>query len=66
MYLSLYDYQSIASRCRNVLTYLKNKTNTKQKCTIDSQKPKREHKHNTKKKNHQTTKGKKKERERDK
>ena len=58
MCLSLYDYQSKASRYRKGLTYLKNRVTTNQKHTIDSQKPKRrEHKYNTKE-NHQTTKGK--------
>ena len=58
MCLSLYDYQSKASRYRMGLTYLKNRIATNQKHTIDSQKPKRrEHKCNTKE-NHQTTKGK--------
>ena len=65
MYLSLYDYQSKASRCTKGLTYLKNRVTTNQKHTIDSQKPKeREHKYNTRK-NHQTTKWKA-ERKRDK
>ena len=58
MCLSLYDYQSKASRYSNGLTYLKNRVTRNQKYTIDSQKPKsKEHKHNTKE-NHQTTKGK--------
>ena len=61
MCLSLYDYQSKASRDRKGLTYLKNRTTTNQKHTIDLWKPKRrEHKYNTKE-NHQTTKGKTKE-----
>ena len=60
MCLSLYDYQSRASRCSNELTSLKNSVTTNQKHTIGSQKPKRrELKHSTKE-NHQTTKGKKK------
>ena len=55
MCLSLYDYQSKASRYRNGLAYLKNRVITNEKNTIDSQKPKRkELKHNTKE-NHQTT-----------
>ena len=41
MCLSLYDYQSKASRYRNVLIYLKNKVTTNQKHTKDSQKSKR-------------------------
>ena len=54
MCLSLYDYQSKASRYSSGLTYLKNRVTTNQKHTIDSQKTKRrEHKHNTKE-NHQT------------
>ena len=58
MCLSLYDYQSKASRYRKVLTYLKNRVTTNQEHTIDIQKPKRrEHKYNTKE-NHQVTKGK--------
>ena len=49
MCLSLYDYQSKASRYRKGFIYLKNRVTTNQKHTIDSQKPKRrEHKHNTK------------------
>ena len=49
MCLSLYDYQSTASRYRKGLTYLKNRVTTNQKHTIDSQKTKRrEHKHNIK------------------
>ena len=51
MYLSLYDYQSKASRYTKGLTYLKNRVTTNQKHTIDSQKPKeREYKYNTRKK----------------
>ena len=42
--MSLYDYQSKASRYRKGLTYLKNRATISQKHTIDSQKPKREHK----------------------
>ena len=58
MYLSLYDYQSKASRYSNGLTNFKTRVTTNQKHTIYSQKPKRRaHKHNTKE-NHQTTKGK--------
>ena len=41
MCLSLFDYQSKASRYRKGLTYLKNRITTNQKHTIDSQKPKR-------------------------
>ena len=41
MCLSLYDYQSKASRYRNGLIYLKNKVTTNQKHTKDSQKSKR-------------------------
>ena len=49
MCLSLYDYQSKASRYRKRLTYLKNRATTNQKHTKDSQKPKRrEHKHKIK------------------
>lgn len=63
MCLSLYDYQSKAKRYyRKGLLHLKNRLTTNQKYTIDSQKPKtRERKHNTKE-NLQTTKGKRKER----
>ena len=58
MCLSLYDYQSKASRYRKGLTYLKNRVTTNQKYIIVSPKIKRrEHKHNTKE-NHQTMKGK--------
>ena len=47
MCLSLYDYQSKASRYRKGLTYLKNRATTNQKPTTDSPNPKRrEHKHN--------------------
>ena len=61
--LSLYDYQSKASRYKKGLTYLINRVTTNQKHKIDSQKPKRrEHQHNTKE-NHQTTKGKTKRKE---
>ena len=57
MCLSLYDYQSKASRYRNGLAYLKNRVITNEKNTIDSQKPKRkELKHTTKE--NQFTKGK--------
>ena len=57
MCLSLYDYQSKASRYSNWLTYLKkNRITTNQKHTIESQKPKRrEYKHNIKE-NHHTAK----------
>ena len=48
MCLSLYDYQSKASRYGNGLTHLKIRVITNQKHTIDSQKPKREHKHKIK------------------
>ena len=37
IFLSLYDYQSKASRYRKQLTYLKNRTTTNQKHTIGSQ-----------------------------
>ena len=48
--LSLYDYQSKASRYRKGLTYFTNRVSKNQKHTIGSQKPKRrEHKHTTKK-----------------
>ena len=57
MCLSLYDYQSKASRYRKGLTYLKNRATINQKHTIDSKTPKREHKL---KGNHQTTKRKRK------
>ena len=64
MCLSLYDYQSKASRYSNGLTYLKTRVTPNQKyITIDSQKQKRKQfKHNTNE-NHQTTKGKRKRRE---
>ena len=56
MCLSLYDYQSKASRSSNGLTYLKPKVTANQKHTIDSQKPKRRQlKHDTKE-NYRTTK----------
>ena len=57
MCLSLYDYQSKASRYRKGLTYLKNRVITNQKHRTDSQKPKRrEHKYNINtKENHQNT-----------
>ena len=56
MYLSLYYYQSKASRYRKGLTYLKNRATTNQKHTVDSQSPKiREHKHKIEG-NHQITK----------
>ena len=58
MCLSLHDYQSKASTYRKGLMYLKNRATTNQKHTIDSQNPKREHKHKIKG-NHQTTKRKK-------
>ena len=48
MLWSLYDYQSKASMYRKRLTYLKNCVTTSQKHIINSQKPKREHKYNTK------------------
>ena len=58
MCLSLYDYQSKASRCSYRLTYLKTRVTTNQKHTTDSQKPKRkELKHNAQE-NHEITKGK--------
>ena len=58
MCLSLYDYQSKASRYSYGLTYLKTRVTTNQKHIIDSQKPKtKELEHNTKE-NHQTTRGK--------
>ena len=58
MCLSLYNYQSKASRYSYGLTYLKTRVTTNQKHKTDSQKPKRkEIKHNTKE-NHQTTKAK--------
>ena len=41
MCLSLYDYQSKASRYRKGLTYLKNRVTANQKHTIDSQKNKK-------------------------
>ena len=51
MCLSLYDYQSKATRYRKWVTYLKNKITTNQKYKIDSQKPeRRECKCNTKEK----------------
>ena len=66
MCLSLYGYQSKASRYRKRLTYLKNRATTNQKQTIDSQKTKRkEHKHKLGG-NHQTTKRKTKSKERNK
>ena len=66
MCLRLHDYQSKTSRFRKGLIYLKNKVTRNQKHTINSQKPKRrEHKKNTKE-NHQTTRGKTEEKERDK
>ena len=49
MCLSLYDYQSKASRYSYGLTYLKTRVTTNQKHIIDSQKPKtKELEHNTK------------------
>ena len=58
MCLSIYDYQSKASRYRKGLTYLKNRVTTNQKYIIVSPKIKRrEHKDKTKE-NHQTTEGK--------
>ena len=55
MCLSLYDYQSTASRYKKALTYLKNRASTSQKRTIKPQKPKRRaHKHKKQGK-HQTT-----------
>ena len=55
--MNLYDYKS-KERYSNGLTYFKNRVTTKQKHTIDSQKPnRREHKHNMEE-NDQTTKGK--------
>ena len=41
MCLSLYDYQSKASRYRKGLTYLKNRVTAYRKSKTDSQKPKR-------------------------
>ena len=64
MCLNLYDYQSKASRYRKRLPYLKNRSTTNQKYTIDSLNPKRrEHKHKING-NHQTTKRKRKEQKR--
>ena len=46
MFLSLYDYQAKASRCRKGLTYFKNSATTNQNQTLHSQNLKRKvHKH---------------------
>ena len=59
MCLSLYDYQSKASRYRKRLTYVKNRATINQKHTIDSQKQKKGTQVKIKG-NHQTTKRKRK------
>ena len=61
--MSLYDYQSKASRYRKRLTYVKNRATINQKHTIDSQKQKKGTQVKIKG-NHQTTKRKKKKKER--
>ena len=64
--MSLYDYQSKASRYKKGLTYLKNRATINQKHTIDSQKPKRrEHKHKIKESNQITKRKTKKERKKE-
>ena len=58
MCLSLYDYQSKASRYDNGLTHLKIRVITNQKQGVDSPKPNRKELENETKKTHQATKGK--------
>ena len=55
MCLSLFDYQSKASRYRKGLTDSKNRVTTNQKHKIDTLKPKKKHEHKIKG-NHQITK----------
>ena len=70
MCLSLYDYQSKASRYSNRLAYLQNRVTTNQKHTIDSHTQKTQKEENSSKQNknenHQTTKGKTKRKKRNK